>query len=136
MDEILINKPYAEIYEVKSLDQPNKNQLRIWCCQWPNYFTFQIRTHKGISGSGNQGVERDMIAHVDLSIEEFETILTKMKADLIMTPYNKDDERHWYILSDGRDTDARRRMNADELADANEIAKNATDDNWSWYLDD
>lgn len=79
MEDLIIKKDCAECYEVKEKETPNDNCLRFWCCQFPNIFKLQIRTHKAINNSYNTGKPRNMIAHVNLSIEELEQMLEYAK---------------------------------------------------------
>jgi len=80
MDDLIAKEDYAEIYEVKDLDRPNDNCIRVYCTQAPDVFGFQIRTHKPINERFGHGKPRDMIAHVSLSIAEVEEILEYMKS--------------------------------------------------------
>jgi len=75
-EEYFKEKEFAEIKEVKGLARQNINGLRVYCVNIPNYFNFQIRTHGPITCNG---VARNMIATVSVSIEELEEILTYMK---------------------------------------------------------
>ena len=75
--DIWIKKKYAEIKEIKA-EHPNDNGLRVYCVQFPDNWHFQIRTHGSINYSGG-GKERDMIAGLNLTIEEVEEILRQMK---------------------------------------------------------
>ena len=78
--EIIIQTPYAKIYEVKSATIDNDDCVRIYCRQFPNVYCCQIRTHKPIlSGFGNKGKNRNIIASVDLTISQVEQILNYMK---------------------------------------------------------
>lgn len=77
--DITINKEYATIDQLKNRTTPNKNEIRVYCVQYPNVFNFQIRTHKSTDRYG-KGKERDMIATVMLTIAEVENILEQMKA--------------------------------------------------------
>ncbi len=79
-NQILTDKPYATIYEIKDKDIDQINQLRVYRSS-PDGFTFQIRTHKGI-GEYGKGKPRKMIANVDLTIEEIENILKYMKSEI------------------------------------------------------
>ena len=75
--EIWLEKKYAEIKEVK-LDHPNSNGIRIYCTMHPNVFNFQIRTYKPITEHGD-GKPRNMIAQAQITIEELERLLARMK---------------------------------------------------------
>jgi hypothetical protein len=77
--DISIKKDYATIAEYKDAKQPNANEVRVYCVQFPDVFGFQIRTHKG-TGDFGKGKPRNMIAHVQLTIAEVEDILAQMKA--------------------------------------------------------
>jgi len=81
MKDLIAKKDYAEIYEVKDLENPNTNCIRVYCTQAPDVFGFQIRTHKPIVERFGRGKCRDMIAHVSLSITEVEEILAYMKSE-------------------------------------------------------
>ncbi len=78
--ELWQHNDYANISELKDRtdNEHNENGLRIYCCQHPDTFTFQIRTYKSI-GHYRKGVKRDMIAHCNLTIKELEHILNWMK---------------------------------------------------------
>ena len=70
--DLIVEKEYASITEVKGLDKPNENCIRVYRTQVtrdsePDTFLLQIRTHGGIGDYG-QGVKRDMIATVSLTI--------------------------------------------------------------------
>ncbi len=69
---------FVQNYEVEDLDQDNENGLRIYCTQFPDCFTFQIRTHKEIIEWG-KGKKRNMISHIQLTINDVEQILKYMK---------------------------------------------------------
>lgn len=80
-EDLIIEYEYAECYEVKNLAKNNTNCLRVYCCQFPNTFRFQIRTYKPITEYGGKGKPRNMIAHLNLNIEQVEKILAYMKAE-------------------------------------------------------
>lgn len=72
-EQFIMTKKYsAEIYEAVGLDKPNENIIRIYRST-PTDFTFQIRTHKPITES-RKGKPRDMIATVQLTMEEWKEI--------------------------------------------------------------
>ena len=78
--DLMAKKDYATIREVKDLDEANENCIRVYCTQAPDVFNFQIRTHKPITDVWKKnGVARNMIATVHLSIVEVEEILHYMK---------------------------------------------------------
>ena len=77
MVEYTEKKEYARIMEVKSRGA-QENCIRVYCTTYPNGFTFQIRTYKPINEFGN-GVNRAMVATVELDIAEMEAILKYMK---------------------------------------------------------
>ncbi len=77
--QIFIKRPYAEIKEIKGLSEPNDNVIRIYCQQYPEAYTLQIRTHKPTDKYG-EGKPRDMIATTWITIEEVEELLREMKA--------------------------------------------------------
>lgn len=83
MNELMLDKEFAECYEVKDLKDDNKNCLRVYCHRWPDAFTFQIRTFKPITDRlrRNGGKKRNMIAHIDLSKEEVIKILEFMEKE-------------------------------------------------------
>ena len=70
---------FVEVKELRRMEEPITNQLRVWCSQWPNSFTIQIRAHKATNEYGG-GVKRNMIAHFNLTIEEVEELLAYMKS--------------------------------------------------------
>ena len=76
--QLYIAKPYAEIFEVKDLDEPNKDRVRVYPYS-PGLVALQIRTHKGINDQARSGKPRDMVAHVTFKVEELETILAHAK---------------------------------------------------------
>lgn len=78
--QLLINKPYARIQEIKGADQNNDNVLRVYCEMFPDVYIFQIRTFAPINGPFGEGKPRNMIASVTVTIEELEEILREMKA--------------------------------------------------------
>lgn len=78
--EVWIDKQFAEIREAKGLKTPNENGIRIYCTQFPDTWTLQIRTHAPITEYGNNGIKRDMIASVTIGIEELEQMLGQMKS--------------------------------------------------------
>lgn len=80
MSQIFIDKPHAEIREVKGLPENNENVIRVYCQMFPNVYTLQIRTHNPIDGRLGKGKPRDFIATVSVTIEEIEEILRQMKA--------------------------------------------------------
>ena len=77
--DYILEKKYAECYELKDVKQNNENCLRVWCNQYPDGFTFQIRTHKPITGHFGKGKPRNMIAHLTLTINEVKDILKHME---------------------------------------------------------
>lgn len=78
--DLIIDKKYAEIHEHPDVE--NENVIRIYCCQYPNHFTFQIRTKNPLPYY-NKGKTRNLIANVILSIDEVEMILAYMKKEKI-----------------------------------------------------
>ena len=85
MQDLKVEKEYAEIMEVKGLDEPNENCIRVYCTQVnqvgePDSFNLQVRTHGSLSGRYSKGVKRDMIATVNVTIPELEAILDYMRA--------------------------------------------------------
>jgi len=79
--DIFIDYKSAEIREVKGLAKPNRNGLRVFCRQFPNVWTLQVRTHKPITEYGT-GKARNMIAHVDITLEELKGIVARMEKDI------------------------------------------------------
>lgn len=86
--DIFIEKPFAEIVEVKFHDptQQNENQVRVYCVQYPDIVSFQIRTHKSIVECDfrKKGKQRDMVATVSLSLNELEEIVKKMREIIVL----------------------------------------------------
>ena len=78
MSNLFVKKKFAEIKELKNLQQDNEDMLRVWCTQAPDVFCFQIRTFKPITEWG-KGKSRNMMANVNLTITEVEEILAYMK---------------------------------------------------------
>lgn len=85
-EDLIIKRPYATIKEVKSLEEDNENCIRVYCTQrgcgvHPDRFAFQIRTHKPIVDrlANDKGKPRNMVAHVELNVEEFKKILAEME---------------------------------------------------------
>lgn len=76
--DMFVKKEYAEIKEIKDIEENNDNELRIYCVQSPNIFNFQIRTYKPITEFG-QGKPRNMIATISLDIDEVKKILQYME---------------------------------------------------------
>lgn len=79
--EIIMPKEGAEIQEVGralSEQMTNDNVLRIYCTMFPRVYMLQIRTHKPITGN-RKGKPRNMIAHLQVTIEEMEYILQEMR---------------------------------------------------------
>lgn len=78
-DDLIIKNEYAEIKEIGKEKQDNC--LRVYCNQYPNNFTFQIRTFNPINQYG-KGVNRQMIADITLSIDELKKILKYMENEV------------------------------------------------------
>jgi poly(3-hydroxybutyrate) depolymerase len=84
--EYRLAKQFAEIQEVKDLEKPNKNEVRVYCSQYDardhnnSAYNFQIRTHKGLGWPCGKGKPRDMVATVSLTVKEMEEILAYMHA--------------------------------------------------------
>lgn len=75
--DLIMPKKYAEIREIGKEEQ--ENCIRVYCCQQtPKVFTFQIRTH---NPTKQGGVNRQMIANVNLSIDELKKILKYMERE-------------------------------------------------------
>lgn len=77
-EDLIIKKNFAEIKELGRNEQ--ENCIRVFCNHFPNNFEFQIRTFKPI-GDFQQGVKRQMLASVSISIEELKKILAYMEAE-------------------------------------------------------
>jgi hypothetical protein len=77
-------KNFAYIREVKDMEAPNTNQLRVYCDSVSaKSFNVQIRTHAPITDLGRKGsVARDMIAGITLTVGEMEELISYMKAVL------------------------------------------------------
>jgi hypothetical protein len=73
-EDLIIKKEYAEIKEIGKEKQ--EDCLRVYCNSYPNSFTFQIRTFNPLKYNG---VNRQMIANVILSIDEVRKILKYME---------------------------------------------------------
>jgi len=78
-EDLIIEKRYAEIKQLKDVKEHNRNVVRVYRSFYPDGYTFQIRTFKGI-GEFGEGKKRDMIATVKLTIKEVEDILDYMKS--------------------------------------------------------
>lgn len=77
-DNLFIEKQYSTIEELKIVRESNKNEVRVYCVQYPDQFNFQIRTHKATTRNGKP---KNMIATVRMDIQEMENILAYMKAE-------------------------------------------------------
>jgi len=55
MDDLILKKEWADIKEVKGLENKNTNCLRVYCTNYPDGFNFQIRTFKPITDSTRKG---------------------------------------------------------------------------------
>lgn len=81
-----IKKEFARIWETTQLiEEPNENCIRIYRTQWHSnpekrVFGFQIRTYKPITQDGT-GKNRNMVAHVELTVKEFKKILAYMQKE-------------------------------------------------------
>ena len=83
MRDLIIGKEYAKIQEFKDLNKPNEGCIRVYRTQvtkdpTPDAFNLQIRTHSPTTEYGN-GVKRDMVATVSITVPELEKVLEYMK---------------------------------------------------------
>ena len=74
MADLIIPNEFAEIKEIGKEKQ--ENCVRVYCCSYPNVFKFQIRTYKPTK---DEGVKRQMMASVSLTIDEVRNILKYME---------------------------------------------------------
>lgn len=76
--EFYMDAPYATNYEIHTLNE-HKNEVRVYCHQFPDNFNFQIRTFKPTNGCFGRGKPRKMIATVSITIEEVREMLRYME---------------------------------------------------------
>lgn len=78
--ELFISKPFCEIAEIQ-IKEPIKNEIRIYCTQYPDKFNFQVRSRNQIDGKHGypKKKERDFISNVTVSINEMKEIVKFME---------------------------------------------------------
>lgn len=74
--DLIVPKEWAEIKELGKEEQ--ENCIRVYCDSYPEGFNFQIRTFKPTKQGG---VNRQMIASVNLTIDDVKKILAYMEAE-------------------------------------------------------
>jgi hypothetical protein len=70
-DEITLRNDFASTKEYKNMDTQD-NTLRLYSSQWPDGFTFQIRTFSPITDSGKP---RYMVATTLLNLDDIKAML-------------------------------------------------------------
>ena len=80
MEDILTKKPYAKCYELKRVEENNINSFRVFRTM-PGLVTLQIRTYESIS-EYSTGKKRNMIAHVQLTLEEIKELAAYAEKEL------------------------------------------------------
>ena len=71
-NDLWIKKQFAEIKQVGKEEQ--ENCIRLYCSQFPNGFTLQIRTFKPID-EYQKGVKRPMMASVNITLQELKQLV-------------------------------------------------------------
>ena len=76
---MILEKEFAEIKQIGKEKQDDC--VRIWCTHYPDGFSFQIRTFKPISDFNKNAIPRQMIATVNISLDEMRKILAYMEKE-------------------------------------------------------